>query len=216
MIRYEGLLGTGSTRERQSVSDTSQGDGWWQAADGKWYPPEQHPSAHAPPPPSQQPAVPPPPQTIVVQQKSNTGKIIGILGLVFCILPVLAIIGIGIIGAIGSDDQSARSSEASGGAGGAADEVDDVTLLGCARTDGLGLMEAEVEITNNSSKLSSYWIEIQFESLDGSLLIGEGRGHIENLDPGQTTIGKVTSDRSVDEGTEFQCELIDVERSESL
>ncbi|MCL4448270.1 MAG: DUF4282 domain-containing protein [Actinobacteria bacterium] len=25
------------------MSDVSQGPGWWQAADGKWYPPEAHP-----------------------------------------------------------------------------------------------------------------------------------------------------------------------------
>ena len=36
------------------MSEISQGHGWWQASDGKWYPPEQHPNA-APattPPPS--------------------------------------------------------------------------------------------------------------------------------------------------------------------
>lgn len=27
------------------MADTSQGVGWWIASDGKWYPPEQHPSA---------------------------------------------------------------------------------------------------------------------------------------------------------------------------
>ena len=27
------------------MSDTSQGQGWWEASDGKWYPPEQHPDA---------------------------------------------------------------------------------------------------------------------------------------------------------------------------
>jgi hypothetical protein len=26
------------------MSDTSQDEGWWQASDNKWYPPEQHPS----------------------------------------------------------------------------------------------------------------------------------------------------------------------------
>lgn len=26
------------------MSDTSQGEGWWQASDGKWYPPEQSPA----------------------------------------------------------------------------------------------------------------------------------------------------------------------------
>ena len=29
------------------MADTSGGPGWWQASDGKWYPPEQHPAALA-------------------------------------------------------------------------------------------------------------------------------------------------------------------------
>lgn len=37
------------------MSDTSQGEGWWEASDGRWYPPEQRPGAPIPPPP------PPPP-----------------------------------------------------------------------------------------------------------------------------------------------------------
>jgi len=38
------------------MSDTSQGPGWWMASDGKWYPPETHPSR--PPPPPAPPAGP--------------------------------------------------------------------------------------------------------------------------------------------------------------
>jgi hypothetical protein len=34
-----------------SGADTSQGEGWWQASDGKWYPPEPVPSSLPPPPP---------------------------------------------------------------------------------------------------------------------------------------------------------------------
>jgi hypothetical protein len=30
------------------MSDTSQGEGWWQASDGKWYAPEQHPDFQQP------------------------------------------------------------------------------------------------------------------------------------------------------------------------
>ena len=30
------------------MSDSSQGPGWWQASDGKWYSPEQRPAAQAP------------------------------------------------------------------------------------------------------------------------------------------------------------------------
>jgi Domain of unknown function (DUF4190) len=33
------------------MSDTSEGPGWWQASDGKWYRPEQHPSYAPLPPP---------------------------------------------------------------------------------------------------------------------------------------------------------------------
>jgi hypothetical protein len=32
------------------VSDSSQGPGWWQASDGKWYPPEQSPGYQSPAP----------------------------------------------------------------------------------------------------------------------------------------------------------------------
>jgi hypothetical protein len=40
-----------------AVSDMQQGPGWWQASDGKWYPPESHPTRQAPvPPPVQPPA----------------------------------------------------------------------------------------------------------------------------------------------------------------
>ncbi len=31
------------------MSDTQSGPGWWQASDGKWYPPESHPGYRAPP-----------------------------------------------------------------------------------------------------------------------------------------------------------------------
>lgn len=33
------------------VSEQAEGPGWWLASDGRWYPPELHPSATAPPPP---------------------------------------------------------------------------------------------------------------------------------------------------------------------
>lgn len=44
------------------MSDTSQGHGWWQASDGKWYPPEAHPNyTPAPMLPQQSTAVLTPP-----------------------------------------------------------------------------------------------------------------------------------------------------------
>jgi uncharacterized membrane protein len=38
------------------MSDTSQGPGWWQASDGKWYPPEQAPGGPPPGAPTARPA----------------------------------------------------------------------------------------------------------------------------------------------------------------
>ena len=34
------------------MSSTPSGEGWWQASDGKWYPPNKVSSAHLPPPPA--------------------------------------------------------------------------------------------------------------------------------------------------------------------
>ena len=37
------------------MSDRSAGPGWWQASDGRWYPPELHPSAQSPESPATDP-----------------------------------------------------------------------------------------------------------------------------------------------------------------
>jgi hypothetical protein len=47
-----------------SGADSSQGPGWWQASDGKWYPPEQTPAASPPvPTPPTAPTAPGPAPT---------------------------------------------------------------------------------------------------------------------------------------------------------
>ena len=38
------------------MSDTSQGEGWWLASDGKWYPPSSAPTPASPMPPTYVPA----------------------------------------------------------------------------------------------------------------------------------------------------------------
>jgi hypothetical protein len=47
------------------VSDISQGEGWWQASDHKWYPPEQHPDFRPPPQPATPAPTPEPPAPAV-------------------------------------------------------------------------------------------------------------------------------------------------------
>jgi hypothetical protein len=60
------------------MSDQSQGPGWWQASDGKWYPPEQ-----APPPTQPEPASLP---TATPRSGLGTGPIIAIVVAVVAIL----------------------------------------------------------------------------------------------------------------------------------
>jgi hypothetical protein len=54
------------------VSDTSQGPGWWQASDGKWYPPESAPWAAPATPPSE--ATPPAVATPAADEPAPFGQ----------------------------------------------------------------------------------------------------------------------------------------------
>jgi hypothetical protein len=54
------------------MSDVSQGSGWWQASDLKWYPPERHPNYEAPPPPGR-PSVPQPQPADYPPQQQQAG-----------------------------------------------------------------------------------------------------------------------------------------------
>ncbi|MGZ4704138.1 MAG: DUF4190 domain-containing protein [Acidimicrobiales bacterium] len=74
------------------MSDFSQGPGWWQASDGKWYPPEQHPG-QAPPPYAQPPAAygygyattPVAPRTDGLAVGALVSAIVGVVLLIFCV-----------------------------------------------------------------------------------------------------------------------------------
>ena len=75
------------------MSDTSQGPGWWQASDGKWYPPHLYPPPPAPPPPAGPP--PGPPGAPPVTAPSTSGGL-AIAAFVCGLLGVVA--GLSIIG----------------------------------------------------------------------------------------------------------------------
>lgn len=53
------------------MSDTPLGDGWWQASDGKFYAPEQHPDYTPPPPPPPPAGAPPPPAAAAAPAASS-------------------------------------------------------------------------------------------------------------------------------------------------
>ena len=55
-MRRLGLHVSRHENEESALSDVPQGDGWWIASDGKWYPPHLHPDAEV----EEAPAEPPP------------------------------------------------------------------------------------------------------------------------------------------------------------
>ena len=89
------------------MSDVSQGPGWWQASDLKWYPPELHPDyvAPLPPPPTQPPPaeLPPPPMPVAPTQPPVTTK--GPSGLVWFVLAGLALLAIAAFLLVGNPTQ---------------------------------------------------------------------------------------------------------------
>jgi hypothetical protein len=99
------------------MSDVSRGSGWWQASDGKWYRPEQHPN-YLPPPPSQVIAAPyPGPPSYAPPQRSDTNG----LAIASLVLSILWLVGLGsllaIIFALVAERQIRRSAGQQGGAG---------------------------------------------------------------------------------------------------
>jgi hypothetical protein len=70
------------------MSDASPGEGWWQASDTKWYPPEP-----APAPPAQANPAPLPPPPVVVDSpvwKRSWVLIIAAFLLIMVVLAILA------------------------------------------------------------------------------------------------------------------------------
>lgn len=91
------------------MSDTSGGPGWWQASDGKWYPPEALPGV---PQQQDQPGVWKPLQSsphFVQQQKNNHG-FLKVVGVIFALFFGLMILG-GIASLANDDKDTAKSTD---------------------------------------------------------------------------------------------------------
>ncbi len=73
------------------MSDTSQGEGWWLASDGKWYPPQ--PASAMPPPPVAAPPPPAPGSDDQPRETATAALVCGIIGLCISWIPFVGFIG---------------------------------------------------------------------------------------------------------------------------
>lgn len=169
------------------MSDGPQGPGWWQASDGKWYPPQ---AGRTPPPPP-----------------GRSGAS-GCLKAVLIAVAVLAAVGIASCVAlvVAVDDSADEVDEDL--AEERAEEAEDVAEPTCT-TDAAGYMVAELEVTNNSSERSNYIVEVTFEGSDGNQ-IDSAFAEVTALEPGQT--GAATAQTLTTPPGEFMCRVVEVER----
>jgi hypothetical protein len=179
------------------MSETPGGAEWWQASDGKWYPPQ--PPQYAP---QAYPSQGPPAQGMSGCLKAfliALGLAV-VLGGVACVAFVVAV-----------DDAADEVSESVDRemADEQARELEDIGEPECY-VDDLGYAAAEVDVTNNSSERSNYMIELTFEAPDGSQL-DTASTTASGLEPGQTTTASASTVTEAVEG-EFSCRVLEVDR----
>lgn len=199
------------------MSDQSQGAGWWQASDGKWYPPSQAPQAGQPPPPAPgsgyappvPPTGPPPPGMAypagayaVPPQKSGMGGcakaaiVVGVLALLLgggCVVAAL-VFSDEVVDSIDDVRQNGR---------------EDTDIISC-ELDEAGFMVAEVEITNGSSGRSAYAIIVEFGDRGSSSTLSGSRA-VDGIEPGETTVLEVRSNTTSTE--ELDCRILEAFRT---
>jgi hypothetical protein len=201
------------------MSDVSQGPGWWQASDRKWYPPQSAPTA-APPPSYRAPPGPsygarPAPQWTPPPAKKggNTGCLIAL-----AVVGVIAVLGIVatvvVIAAVGNEvDERVDEDGITTFSGN--DEnppADDVSINECGPAPDTGFMRATVDVLNHSSESSNYIITVAFESEEGDRQLTTSTALVNGLGPDQTATTEANSFQEPPGGVEFSCRISQVER----
>lgn len=195
------------------MSDQQQGPGWWRASDGKWYPPNAGQVA---------PTYRPMPTRS--QSGMSNGALMAIIGGVGVLL-----IGLAVLVALANDsnegevqsakdvtDEAATAPVAALPDDGLTDEEReeraDVEITGCGSAE-FQDMVATLEVTNHSSEPSLYFIDVVFESPDGSRQFGTSIATVDELGPGQvTTVEASNFNPGSESAGRFECRIADAQR----
>lgn len=96
---------------------------------------------------------------------------------------------------------------------GEADEVDDARISECTTDPTTGWMLARVEVTNNSSGRSTYFMDVAFESPGGGEQLATSPVVINDLEPDQTTTADAMTATEAPGGEgSFECRIVDLDR----
>ena len=205
------------------MSDTSQGPGWWQADDGRWYPPEgdaaddgaDAPATEAPRSSLPPPSTPPPPGPAPVApggpapyqagpyfhaqpppKGMSTGKVILI------VIGVLVVLGVLLVGclALVVDDVADEIRDQTGPA---ADADFELTESVCD-ADELGFARFRALLTNTAEESQGFEVSIEVVDQAGTRL-GLANQLIDALEPGRDAEVRLELIARVEPGVPFSC-----------
>jgi len=89
------------------------------------------------------------------------------------------------------------------------DSQDDASIRSCDYDESTGAVTAAISVTNDSSGLSSYIVEVEFSDGDGSR-VGGTYTFVDEVEPDATEERQV--DRDVDDRSDVTCRIDHVER----
>ena len=202
------------------MSDTAQGPGWWQASDGKWYPPEQAPGYAAPPPPpgAGAPAFgpppgygTPPPMAYAPAPASGMSGCLKAFLIVLAIVGVLSVVGVIVAVTVVDDAVDDFADDVNGTDAGELDDVEDIVC----DTDAVGDLHATVTVVNDSSERSNYIITVAFEDDDG-VQLDTGTAFINAVEPDQEASGDAVTFTDPPANGDFDCRVASLERFSDL
>jgi hypothetical protein len=148
------------------MSEHQQGPGWWQASDGRWYPPDQAPPV--PPPETWAPA----PGGPAPRSGLSTGAVIAIV--IAAVVVVLVLVG-GAVALVGTGSVSSSSDDADAPADGpvsTADPVDAPEGFRSVAGDGVAIAVPDrwLSVTTDDLEVSEDELAEQFPDADPAML----------------------------------------------
>lgn len=202
------------------MSDIPQAPDWWQASDGKWYPPQAGQPSQDPFDQLQQGSTVPGASAGLPSGFGNTGYQVagtgkGCMSLWVIITVVTLLIGAGITVAVlfvvddatdTIDDTFDVDNEA----------IDSVEVTNCGRAeDRLNSATATLDVTNEGDGTATYFVTVVFESRNGNRQFGSGNATVTGLAAGNTTETETGGIIEIPDGQRFNCRVTEVNRIET-
>lgn len=136
------------------------------------------------------------------------------LAAIVVLIAIIASSGGGSDKAGDSKSSDSPSTEDTIGTGlGSKDASADINSINCGTPDAIGMVYPSVNVTNNSSKASTYFITIVVESADGATKYDDTIVMITDLAPGQTMTEESIFTNDIPEGA--ICRVTEVQRTAS-